>query len=329
MIANPHWQWLFLCLLVPIVQCAANQGDGDDEGAGDSGASGYGGSLQDGGARGGSGGQVGTPSGGGGEQAGAGNVGGQAGGLAQDGSDHHTEVCDGVDNDDNGIIDDVDVNSDGVCDCLNVATIGEIGPWSNGGDVFKNWLTARSPNGYVALGDQVLTDDLLKPFQVIVVLYSATFTLYGNNGQLPPHHAFSDLEVAAFERWVRNGGGAMTTIGYAGDEYHEIENVNQLLAPLGMGYSKTKLDLGGYVKNWAPHELTTEVRNIFIDNGVEPDGPNGISLAWDQNNKVALQVTQANRILVRLMYRFAQHIGQLALGLAERAQRNTHPQHIV
>ncbi len=28
------------------------------------------------------------------------------------------EVCDGIDNDGNGIIDDVDVGHDGVCDCL-------------------------------------------------------------------------------------------------------------------------------------------------------------------------------------------------------------------
>jgi hypothetical protein len=33
------------------------------------------------------------------------------------------EVCDGLDNDGDGIVDDVDAPQDGVCDCLNLATI--------------------------------------------------------------------------------------------------------------------------------------------------------------------------------------------------------------
>lgn len=220
-------------------------------------------------------------------------LGGLGAGGASNGGNGTPEICDGIDNDGNGIVDDVDVGGDGVCDCLNIATIGEIGPWSDGGNIFADWLDTRSPLGATALGDQVLTDDLLAKFQVIVVLYASTVALDAQGQHLDAHHAFSSDEAAAFQRWVEAGGGVMTTIGYAGWEVPEVENVNVLLAPLGMGYSTTKLDVAGNVVNWTTHPVTQGVSNIFADNGVEPDGPNGTTLALDPNNHVALQVGEA------------------------------------
>src|SRR5262245_32732688 len=73
-------------------------------------------------------------------------------------------VCDGIDNDGNGIIDDVDVGKDGICDCLRIATLGLAGPWGQG-DVFAAWLDARSNFGATALNDQVLTPALLGQFE--------------------------------------------------------------------------------------------------------------------------------------------------------------------
>jgi hypothetical protein len=201
------------------------------------------------------------------------------------------EVCDGIDNDGNGIADDVDVGGDGVCDCLNIATIGQIGPWSNGGNIFAQWLNARSSTPAVALGDQRLTDDLLAPFQVIVVLYASTMQLK----TLPPHHAFSQAEVEAFHRWVLDGGGVMTTIGYTPDEASEVENVNRLLHPLGLGYSTTQLDLSGFITNWVQHPVTDSVSNIFTENGVEPADVGGTTLAQDSAGRIALKVAQAGK----------------------------------
>jgi len=204
------------------------------------------------------------------------------------------ESCDGVDNDSNGIIDDVDAGHDGICDCLNIATIGHIGPWSNGGNIFAAWLDSRSPLGAVALADEQLTAESLQRFQVIVVLHAATNEASNDGGIVAPaHHAISDQEAAAFGAWVRNGGGVMTTIGYTGDGLVELQNVNKLLATVGMGYSTTKMDLTGDIQQWAAHPVSDGISNIFTQNGGQPETSSGMTVAQNQEGKVALQVGQA------------------------------------
>ena len=200
------------------------------------------------------------------------------------------EICDGIDNNEDGNVDDVDAGGDGVCDCLNIATIGDIGPWGQG-NVFTTWLNARSPRGAVALADQVLTADVLAPFQIIVSLHVATGAVQSARA----HHPFSDAEVSAFSSWVRGGGGVMTTIGYMSDEASELVNINRLLTPLGMGYDAAHLNLGDYVTSWDPHPVTLGVTNIFTQNGVAPRSPTaGGSVIAHGGNEVALAVTQAD-----------------------------------
>jgi hypothetical protein len=202
------------------------------------------------------------------------------------------EVCDGIDNDANGSIDDVDAGHDGVCDCLNIATIGHIGPWSNGGNIFAAWLNARSPIGVTELADDELTAERLAKFQIIVVLHADTTEVSNKDVVAPAHHAFSDAEVDVFDGWVRGGGGVMTTIGYTNNEASEVLNVNKLLSKLGMGYSTSKLDLGGMVQTWNPHPLSDGITQVKTDNGVEPDTTGGETVARG-GEKIALQVKQA------------------------------------
>lgn len=198
------------------------------------------------------------------------------------------EVCDGIDNDGNGIIDDVDEGGDGICDCLNIGTIGKIGPWSNGGNIFKTWLDTRSPIPAVDLGDQEITAELIAGLHVIVALRVDTSQL-GKDGT-PAHHQFSPAEVSALEKWIRDGGGFLTTIGYQADEATEVQNVNRLLAPFGMRYHHEAeyLSLNGLVTSWNDHPIADNVTQVRTDNGVEPAEEGGATVARDEAGRVAM-----------------------------------------
>jgi hypothetical protein len=152
-----------------------------------------------------------------------------------------------MDNDRNGAVDDADVEGDGVCDCLKIASIGGGGASSSGALAFKDWPNPRRQNPVIPLNDQTITDALLEPFDVIVVLNVATTPVSGDPNR-PIRAAFTADEVASFQRWVRAGGGAITTMGYSAEEGREVVNVNRLLAPFGMGYSTANVSLDGNVE---------------------------------------------------------------------------------
>lgn len=227
---------------------------------------------------------------------------GDGGGLApvagmggQTSTSDETEVCDGIDNDGNGIIDDVDAGGDGICDCLNIGTIGSIGPWSDGGNIFEDWLDERSPLPATDIGHQTFTKADLDKLDVIVVLRVDTSELEGD----PAHHEFTQDEIDAMDSWVRAGGGVMTTIGYTGDEAAEIVNVNNLLDPLGSAYTDD-LSLDGFITDWNEHPVSDGVSNIFTENGVTADASTGTVVARDGGDRPALVVRQIDdgRVLV-------------------------------
>jgi hypothetical protein len=189
--------------------------------------------------------------------------------AAPDAGRSSPEVCDGLDNDGNGTVDDVDVGHDGVCDCLLIATLGKAGG-SGQGDVFGSWLDARSDSGATDLKDQTLTKELLARFQVIVAQ------------DIHDQRAYSAAEIDALQQWVEAGGGLLTLVGYAGVD--ERTNVNNVLARFGLDYgSKPILARNGAaktipVKTWAPHPVTTGVTAVGVDNGYAAEGT-GIALA--------------------------------------------------
>jgi hypothetical protein len=184
-----------------------------------------------------------------------------------------TEICDGIDNNENGAIDDLDVARDGVCDCLRVATLGYRGSVGTA-NVFTQWLNGKSTYGAVALESQVITDDLLRPFHIVVVQDSQ----YVADGVTGPGYGvgrvFSNDEVAALQRWVNAGGGLMTLIGYGAPS--EVTNVNRLLAPYGMSYGSIPiLYKGGStipITTWVSHPISDKITAVGVDNGFEAQG---------------------------------------------------------
>ena len=110
-------------------------------------------------------------------------------------------TCDQVDNDCNGVIDDVDIGSDGFCDCLNIGVIGQTG-WQPTAD-FEAWLQAQGSSVTRTTLDtpEVITDDFLTPYHVII-LDRITRQLSAN-------------EAAALDKFVsQDGRGMITLIGY-------------------------------------------------------------------------------------------------------------------
>lgn len=176
------------------------------------------------------------------------------------------ETCNGKDDDENGIVDDLDKDKDGVCDCIRIATLGDAGTWGEG-DVFGAWLTARASDGAKALGNEVITPDLIKNFQVIVVQ---------NVREAVIGRTFSADEVKAVEDWVRAGGGLMTLIGFA--DATEVVNVNLLLAPFGMSYANKRILPKGAgnstvaITQFSTHPITTSVKAVGVDTGYEVQG---------------------------------------------------------
>lgn len=186
------------------------------------------------------------------------------------------DLCDGIDNDGNGIIDDVDVGRDGICDCLMIATLGKPGKWGQG-DVFATWLDSRSASGATKLADSVLTPELLAPFHVVVI---EDVSVIGRT--------YEPSEVEALRDWVAAGGGLMTLIGYADPD--ERLNVNTLLAPFELQYGAQQIAQrrGGStlpIGVWMEHPITDGVDLVGSDNGYPVEGSDSSSMLIAETDK--------------------------------------------
>jgi hypothetical protein len=183
-------------------------------------------------------------------------------------------TCDGKDDDSNGVIDDVDADADGVCDCLKLATLGLHGEWGEG-DVVTGWMKERFETAVVALDGEPLTAERLAAFQILLVRDVST-----NNS---PSLSFSAAEVEALWEWVRAGGGLMTVIGYS--DATEINNVNRLLEPFGLNYASDQIVQGQGaavpVTEWFEHPLTRGITQVGADNGYPAVGQGTTIAAQD------------------------------------------------
>jgi len=243
---------------------AANQGGGGaNQGGGDAGD---GGAAPDGGNPG-----TGSDGGGGGGGDGGAFDGGAFDGGAFDGGEGIAKC---------------DLIGDAGCPCLRIATLGYPGSRKQG-DVFAAWLAEKAARGVVNLEGDVLTSDVLAAHQVIIIQDVRP----GKDGVVGVGEgigrAYASSEVEALARWVEGGGGLLTLTGYS--RTTELDNVNHLLALLGLSYSADHLytadDAGVLVTNWATHPVTEGVGSVLVYGGYGVNG--GTSLAWVGANDVA------------------------------------------
>lgn len=192
-------------------------------------------------------------------------------------------TCDGVDDDKNGVVDDVDVQGDGVCDCLKVATLGLHGEWGDG-NIVTGWIAEHVRTAPVNLDGAPLTAERLAPFHILLIRDISR----NHNASL----SFSAQEVQELWTWVRNGGGLMTLIGYSDPD--ESGNVNTLLEPFGLSYGTEQIVQGSGssapVTQWFDHPLSQGVTSVGADNGYPVEGQ-GITFAAEEGYDVGKALT--------------------------------------
>jgi hypothetical protein len=161
-----------------------------------------------------------------------------------------TEICDGKDNDCNGLVDDVDKGNDGIYDCQHIALFGLPGldPSAN----FVAWLQS---NGSVVERIQTaagtpLTAALLNGYNVIILDRLV--------------RTYTADEAGLLRDWVSAGGGLMVMSGYTGNQ-SDLDNPNSLVADLGLTFTPGLES--GPVTMFVPHPLTTGITSMTFSGG--------------------------------------------------------------
>jgi uncharacterized membrane protein len=134
-----------------------------------------------------------------------------------------------------------DGGADCTCPPFNVAVMGKPGKWGavRNGDpptALMDWLNSSSAG--TARADNftdrtTLTPDFLATYNVIVL---ASLSEDSDNG---PWWTFSADEIAAFQAWVENGGGAIFLSGYSSG--NEQAPSNQLLGFAGIQFNQDRV----------------------------------------------------------------------------------------
>lgn len=158
--------------------------------------------------------------------------------------------CDGLDDDCNGKIDDVDVGKDGICDCLAIGIIGS--PGTNPSADFQAWLVARgtSVERTHLQATETFDQALLDKYDVVIF------------DRLPREYTSSEAD--ALTKWVEAGGGFMSMTGYTGSPAPDFYT-NTLLAPFGLAYQP-----GLYtepVTIFANHPVTVGLTSVTFAGG--------------------------------------------------------------
>jgi len=160
--------------------------------------------------------------------------------------------CNGIDDDCNGKIDDVDVGKDGICDCLGILILGS--PGSLASTKFEAWLDARGTTTKRRLdtsGGPLVAADLAGIDVVIL-------------DHLSRDYAKSEVEV--LHAWVRAGGGMVSMTGYDWSG-SDATRPNGILTGLGATYD-TGVRPNAPVTDWdATHPIAKDMTSVTFAGG--------------------------------------------------------------
>jgi hypothetical protein len=159
-------------------------------------------------------------------------------------------TCDGVDDDCNGFVDDIDEGMDGICDCLAIALIGT--PGGLAASEFEQWLIDRGTSAERI--DPALVDAAVLDAYDVVILDQLT-------------REYTPGEAMAFDTWVSAGGGLMSMTGHTASPVSAQQWPNGILGPMGLEYQGALLD--GPVTDFLPHPTTMGLTSVTFLGGFE------------------------------------------------------------
>jgi hypothetical protein len=162
------------------------------------------------------------------------------------------EVCNDLDDDCNGVVDDVDVGGDGICDCLDIAIFGNEG--ANPSAEFQSWLEAQGTQvDRISLDNSPITQQILDKYDIIILDWLV--------------RSYTPEEAALIEQWVGTGGGLMSMTGHTNNNT-VIDRPNSIIQPMGLSYNGSKGFFSGPVTQWTPHPITMGITSVSFYGGL-------------------------------------------------------------
>ncbi|WP_434421279.1 hypothetical protein [Nannocystis pusilla] len=165
------------------------------------------------------------------------------------------ETCNDLDDDCNGIVDDVDIGGDGICDCLNIAIFGNEG--ANPSAEFQAWLEAQGTQvDRISLDITPIDAVTLEKYDIVILDW-----LVRN---------YSADEAAIIKTWVEAGGGLMSMTGHTNNQT-VVDRPNSIIAPMGLAYNNSQGFFSGPVTQWAQHPITEGITSVSFYGGLYVD----------------------------------------------------------